>query len=245
MHPNDWFLLNFEVQTASHWCLSLCPSAVQNLQNKHFCFSEKNLHYKVLKKKILAFFGKRDIHINSFKPESVAWHVAHSIGTGRKWVRARPFIQCLRSASMLGPNRVIAKDVKSCTYCRYVKCTTLIVRVWGMPWTQTGATNYHEQLGLPNKSRPIKGFGCLLFSMAKIYDLLNQSLDKHKVRGLVLCCGQDGNGAQVHPINTYRYISTHFNYVLLVLNYRLCIEPFIVVKLLYNYLCPYVYLSVR
>ncbi len=29
--------------------------------------------------------------------------------------------------SMLGPNSVIAKDVKSCTYCCYVKCATLIV----------------------------------------------------------------------------------------------------------------------
>ena len=28
-------------------------------------------------------------------------------------------------------NRVIAKDVKSCTYCCYVKCATLIVRVGG------------------------------------------------------------------------------------------------------------------
>ncbi len=29
--------------------------------------------------------------------------------------------------SMLGPNRVIAKDVKNCTYCCYVRCATLIV----------------------------------------------------------------------------------------------------------------------
>ncbi len=29
--------------------------------------------------------------------------------------------------SMLGPNRVLAKDVKSCTYCCYVRCATLIV----------------------------------------------------------------------------------------------------------------------
>ncbi len=27
----------------------------------------------------------------------------------------------------------------------------------GMPWPQTGATQYHAQLGLPDKSRAIKG----------------------------------------------------------------------------------------
>ncbi len=27
----------------------------------------------------------------------------------------------------------------------------------GMPWTKTGATQYHEQLGLPEKGRAIKG----------------------------------------------------------------------------------------
>ncbi len=31
--------------------------------------------------------------------------------------------------SMLGQNRVIAKNVKSCTYCCYVRCATLIVWV--------------------------------------------------------------------------------------------------------------------
>ncbi len=29
--------------------------------------------------------------------------------------------------SIFGPNDVIAKDVKSCTYCYYVICATLIV----------------------------------------------------------------------------------------------------------------------
>ncbi len=29
--------------------------------------------------------------------------------------------------SIFGPNRVIAKDVKRCTYCCYVRCATLIV----------------------------------------------------------------------------------------------------------------------
>ena len=33
--------------------------------------------------------------------------------------------------SILSPNRVIAKDVKSCTYCCYIRCVTLIVCVGG------------------------------------------------------------------------------------------------------------------
>ncbi len=28
-----------------------------------------------------------------------------------------------------------------------------------MPWPQTGATQYHAQLGLPDKGRAIKGLG--------------------------------------------------------------------------------------
>ena len=59
--------------------------------------------------------------------------------------------------SMLSPNNVIAKDVKSCTYCCYVRCTTLIVRVGGIPWLQTGVTHCHAQLGLPDKGCAIKG----------------------------------------------------------------------------------------
>ncbi len=48
-----------------------------------------------------------------------------------------------------------------------------------------------------------------VFSMAKINDLWDGSLDKRKVRGLVPCWGQDGNRAQVqqHSIDSYRYIS--------------------------------------
>ena len=60
--------------------------------------------------------------------------------------------------SILGPNCLIAKEGKSCTYCFYVSCATLIVGVGDMPWPQTGATQYHaQQLGLPDKGRAIKG----------------------------------------------------------------------------------------
>ncbi len=52
---------------------------------------------------------------------------------------------------MLGPNRVIARDVKSCTYYCYVRFATLIVWVRGMPWPQTGETLFHAQIGLQDK----------------------------------------------------------------------------------------------
>ncbi len=54
--------------------------------------------------------------------------------------------------------------------------------------------------------------GCLLGSMARIYNLWDGSLNKRNVRGLVPCCGQDGYRAQVpqHPIDIFRYI--HISY---------------------------------
>ena len=45
-----------------------------------------------------------------------------------------------------------------------------------MPWPQTEASQYHTQLGLPDKGRAIKGLCDLLH-----LDLLN---------GLALCCYQ-------------------------------------------------------
>ncbi len=59
---------------------------------------------------------------------------------------------------MLCTNYVINKDVKSCTYCCYVRCTTSTVLVRGLLWPQTGATHYHAKLELPDKDRAIKGF---------------------------------------------------------------------------------------
>ena len=53
---------------------------------------------------------------------------------------------------------------------------------------KTGATHYHAQLGLPDKGRVIKGL-VVCWSMAKINDLWDGSMDKRKVRGPVPCCG--------------------------------------------------------
>ncbi len=60
--------------------------------------------------------------------------------------------------SLLDPNCVMAKDVKSCTcICCYVRCATLKVIVVGMSWPQSGTTYYHAHLGLKDKGRAIKG----------------------------------------------------------------------------------------
>ncbi len=59
--------------------------------------------------------------------------------------------------SMLVQNRVIAKEVKSCTNYCYVRCAVLIVRVGGRPLPKTGTTHYHAQLVLPDKDLAIKG----------------------------------------------------------------------------------------
>ncbi len=45
---------------------------------------------------------------------AVAKHVAYPLGTGRLWFR--------RLASMPSPNRVLAKVVKSCSYCMLLEC---------------------------------------------------------------------------------------------------------------------------
>ena len=73
-----------------------------------------------------------------------------------------------------------------------------------MPWPQTCATQYHAQLGPPDKGRAIKGL-VVCCSMARINDLWVVSMDKRKVRGLVPCCGQDGYRAQIpqRPIDSY------------------------------------------
>ncbi len=50
-----------------------------------------------------------------------------------------------------------------------------------MPWPQTGATQYHAQLGLPDKGRAIKGLVVCNNWDLESFDLLN---------GLALVCYQ-------------------------------------------------------
>ena len=118
-----------------------------------------------------AFLQLRDLRcyvIKSVKKQAaVEKHVAQSLGTGRDddGFNTQPFT----CRSMIGldarPKPRISKYVKSCTstYCSYVRCATLIVRVGGMPWPKTGAFHYHTQLKLPDKRRAMKGlFVCYI-----------------------------------------------------------------------------------
>ncbi len=54
-----------------------------------------------------------------------------------------------------------------------------------MPWHKSGATHYHAQLGPPDKGRSIKGL-IVSWSIARINDLWEGSMDKRKVRSLSL-----------------------------------------------------------
>ena len=97
---------------------------------------------------------------------------------------------------MLNPIRVIAKGIKSCTYCFYVRCATLIVRVRGMPWHQTRATHYHADLGLPDKSRAIKGLVvCYVVWLVSIKGMGLRTCAR--CLGIVRCFGHEGYRAHV------------------------------------------------
>ena len=61
--------------------------------------------------------------------------------------------------SIVGPDRLIATDVKISTYCWFVRCTTLIAWKCRMPWPKIGTTHNNAKLGLPDKWRAIKGLG--------------------------------------------------------------------------------------
>ncbi len=116
--------------------------------------------------------------------------------------------RCPESASMLrlgldsskiDQNRVKAKDAKSCTYCCYVRCGKFILRVGGNTFVPSRRNSLPCRVKTSKQGSCNQMVGCLLGSMARIYDIWDGSLDKRKVRGLVLvpCCDQDGYRAQV------------------------------------------------
>ncbi len=57
--------------------------------------------------------------------------------------------------SILGPNHGMAKDLKNCTKCCYVRCAVI---VQGLILSKTGATHFHAQLRHPDKTFAIKEF---------------------------------------------------------------------------------------
>ncbi len=107
---------------------------------------------------------------------------------------------------MLGSNRVIAKNVKSCTYSYNVRCTTIIVRVWGMPWPRAGPN--HAWLGLLDEDRAFNGLVVcfVVWLRSMIYGM-----------GLCLvpCCVQDSYRAQV-PHNIPQILTDlhHIHYLM-------------------------------
>ena len=84
-------------------------------------------------------------------------------------------------ALMLGPNRVIAKEVKSCTYCCYIRCATLIVWVGVNAMAPNSRNSVPCTVRTPDKGRAIKGLVvCNNWDLEPL-DLLN---------GLALGCYQ-------------------------------------------------------
>ncbi len=111
--------------------------------------------------------------------------------------------------SMLSPDRVIAKEVKSCTYCCYVRSSTLTVRVGGASALYPNSCNLLACTVRTSRQRSCnQRVCCPLCSMVWIYDLQNGFFNKGKVRGLVPCCGQDGYRPQV-PQHPQRFIQIH------------------------------------
>ncbi len=76
-----------------------------------------------------------------------------------------------------------------------------------MTWLKAGATHYHAQLRLPDKSHAIKGLVAIVcYSMTKTNDLWDGSMDQPNVRCLVdPCCGQNVYRTQV-PQHPKKYI---------------------------------------
>ncbi len=56
----------------------------------------------------------------------------------------------------------LTKDVKKSSYCYYVRCATLIVRVGEMPWPKTGVTHYQAKLGLLRQGSCNQRVSCLM-----------------------------------------------------------------------------------
>ncbi len=63
-----------------------------------------------------------------------------------------------------------------------------------MPWPLTAQLSTMHSYYFQTKV--VQNVGFLLCRMAKIYDLLDGSLEKRKVRGLIPCFGQDGYQVQ-------------------------------------------------
>ncbi len=93
-----------------------------------------NMYFVVLKDLRKLFLGSVPIYNNKSYCYTYTcrrlrvrrWDVVSLVPDAQPWTRS------LGSASMLGPNCVIAKKFKSCTFFCYVICATIIIRVGEM-----------------------------------------------------------------------------------------------------------------
>ncbi len=76
----------------------------------------------------------------------------------RLWCNTRHLYVVEVMGSILGPNNVIAKDSKMCTYCCYVKCASLIVWVGECIGPKQAQLMNHTQLGLSDNGHALKGW---------------------------------------------------------------------------------------
>ncbi len=83
---------------------------------------------------------------------------------------------------MLCPNCVIAKDVESLPTA--INSTSRVNALAPNRYNSLPCKVRTSKLSSSNKR-----VGCLLCSMARIYNLWEGTLDQRKVRGLVPCCG--------------------------------------------------------
>ncbi len=108
------------------------------------------------------------------------------IGLVYRWSGSASMFGLGIDGSMLNQNRVIANDVKSCDYCYYIRYTTLIVR-----WNALAPNSLPCTVRSSRQKSYNQRVGCLLYSMARIFDIWNGSLDKRNVCGLVPYCCQE------------------------------------------------------
>ncbi len=81
------------------------------------------------------------------KPATIALHVAYLLGV---W-RGNGF-----------DSQAKLRNSLRCTYCWYLRCPTLIV------WVEKWLGSKHAQLGLPDKSRAIKGLSSATIGMFRL-----------------------------------------------------------------------------
>ena len=86
----------------------LCPNEEKKDENAFKCIKE----VMVLHQRKVRWYSMWKSHIHC-----ITHSIAHTISVGKM------------KGSMLGPNRVIAKVIKSCDYCCFVRCSILIVRI--------------------------------------------------------------------------------------------------------------------